>query len=215
VFTVGAVDTNGIVANFSSRGPNASGTIKPDGVALGVNAAVITVNNAIGTSNGTSFASPILAGAIASFWQAFPDRSNLEIMQMVRESSSRFNNPNVELGFGIPDFQLALNGLGTPEIPGEPVDPEAPIDPGTPSIPEGDIVLFPNPGNSMIAIQFPNENETEGQFVTIFDIYGKKVLQKRLAIGNNEIAVEQLSNAMYIIHLETPEGIKRFKFIKN
>lgn len=213
VFTVGAVNAVGNFASFSSRGPNANGIVKPDGMAMGVNTAVITVNNTIGTSNGTSFASPVLAGAIASLWQAFPDKSNLGIMQIVRESSSHFSNPNPELGFGIPDFQLALNASNAPELPEPPVVPEVPVDPELPSIPEEDIVLFPNPGNSIIAIRFSNGSAQ--QFVTIFDIYGKKVLQKQFANGNNEIAVEQLSNAMYIIHLETPEGIKRFKFIKN
>ena len=208
VFTVGAVNAAGTNASFSSRGPNAAGIIKPDGVALGVNAAVVATNNAIGTANGTSFSSPIMAGAMACLWQAFPEKSNLEIMQMARESASIYSNPTAQLGYGIPDFELALSALETPEEPGKPLEPEVPETPDAEAI-----VLFPNPGNNSIAIQLTNSNE--GYFVTIFDIYGKKVLQKLLSTGDNEIPVEQLSNAIYIVQLESSEGTKKFKFIKN
>lgn len=217
VFTVGAVNAAGNHASFSSRGPNADGIIKPDGMALGVNAAVVATNNTIGTANGTSFSSPIMAGAIACLWQAFPEKSNLEIMQIVRESASRFNNPSQEMGYGIPNFELALSSLETSEEPEEPIEPEEPVEPEVPEVPETPeeeaIVLFPNPGNNRVAIQLPNSDE--GYYVTIFDIYGKKVLQKQLSTGDNEIPVEQLSNAMYIVQLESSEGTKKFKFIKN
>lgn len=205
VFTVGAVNAAGNNASFSSRGPTAAGIIKPDGMALGVNAAVVATNNAIVTASGTSFASPIMAGAIACLWQAFPEKSNLEIMQMVRESASIYANPTAQLGYGIPDFELALSSLETPE---EPLEPEVPETPDSEAM-----VLFPNPGINRITIQLPNSDN--GYFVTIFDIYGKKVLQKQLSTGDNEIPVEQLSKAMYIVQLESSDGIKKFKFIKN
>ncbi|MEA1784975.1 S8 family serine peptidase [Arenibacter sp. GZD96] len=205
VFAVGAVNAMGNYAGFSSRGPNADGRIKPDGMAMGVNAAIITTNNSVGTANGTSFASPILAGAMACLWQAFPDKSNLELMQLVRESSSLYTNPTSQMGFGIPNFETALSALEPPEIPVVPQVPEI-SDNAT-------IFIFPNPGNQAITIQLTST--LGAHLVTVFDIYGKLVLQKQLTQGDNEIPVVQLSNALYIVHVEGSEGIKKFKFIKN
>ena len=115
VFGVGAVDANGNYATFSSRGPSSDGRIKPDGMALGERATVIGPDDRLVPNNGTSFASPIMAGAIASFWQAFPQKTNLEIMAMVRGSSSHYQNPNSQMGYGIPDFSLPLAVLGINE----------------------------------------------------------------------------------------------------
>ncbi|MEG3657073.1 S8 family serine peptidase [Arenibacter palladensis] len=197
VFGVGAVDTSGNYVAFSSRGPSADGRIKPDGMALGAGATVIGPDDRLVKNNGTSFASPIMAGAMASFWQAFPDKNNMEIMAMVRESSSRYQNPNSQMGFGIPDFSEALTLLG--------------IDISN----AGDDLwyLFPNPSKTDFQIQLP---ETYGNaHVTLFDIYGRRILERELNQGNEEISVETLSRAIYIVHVNVDGVQKKFKFIKN
>ena len=60
------------IASFSSFGPSADGRVKPELSAQGAGTVIGNTNGAIGTSNGTSFSSPLLAGFAASFWQAFP-----------------------------------------------------------------------------------------------------------------------------------------------
>ena len=64
VFGVGAVDGSDNYVAFSSRGPSADGRVKPDGMALGGGATVIGPDDRLVRNNGTSFASPIMAGAI-------------------------------------------------------------------------------------------------------------------------------------------------------
>ncbi len=64
VFAVGAVDKKGLIGNFSSWGPNASGQQKPDGVSVGVDAFFIGTDGNLYSGNGTSFANPNLAGLI-------------------------------------------------------------------------------------------------------------------------------------------------------
>tara|TARA_R100001369_G_scaffold90306_1_gene129125 strand:+ start:12074 stop:13702 length:1629 start_codon:yes stop_codon:yes gene_type:complete len=197
VFGVGAVDTSGDYVAFSSRGPSADGRIKPDGMALGAGATVIGPDDRLVKNNGTSFASPIMAGAMASFWQAFPDKNNMEIMDMVRESSTRYQNPNSQMGFGIPDFSEALTLLG--------------IDISN----AGDDLwyLFPNPSKTDFQIQLP---ETYGNaHVTLFDIYGRRILERELNQGNEEISVETLSRAIYIVHVNVDGVRKEYKLIKN
>ena len=197
VLGVGAVDTSGDYVAFSSRGLSADGRIKPDGMALGAGATVIGPDDRLVKNNGTSFASPIMAGAMASFWQAFPDKNNMEIMAMVRESSSRYQNPNSRMGFGIPNFSKALTLLG--------------IDISK----SGDdlLYLFPNPSKTDFQVRLP---ETYGNaHVTLFDIYGRRILERQLNQGNEEISVETLSRAIYIVHVNVDGVRKEYKLIKN
>ena len=203
VYTVGAVDMDGTYVSFSSRGPNAQGTVKPDGMAMGRNSAVVDENNAVVRNNGTSFSSPIMAGAIASFWGALPDKTNLEIMQLVRESSSLFQSPNSQMGYGIPNFEMALtlNGIDMQQGGGEVI--------GENTL---DYILFPNPMETNVQIQLPLGATTA--ILKLYDVYGKRILEKQITETDNQISVEQFSRAMYIVQLEM-EGIsKEYKMIK-
>ncbi|NBU05870.1 MAG: peptidase S8, partial [Sphingobacteriia bacterium] len=101
ICTVGAVDSLGIVANFSSTGPTFDGRIKPDLVARGVGAWVSFSNGQCGPGNGTSFATPILAGAIACFWQSHSNYNNIKLLDTLRKIASNAINPNNSIGWGI------------------------------------------------------------------------------------------------------------------
>jgi subtilisin family serine protease len=104
VLTVGAVDSDGMNTNFSSLGNSADGRVKPDVMALGGNSTVMNVDGTITRANGTSFASPIMCGAVACFWQANPKLTALEVVQAVRRLGNNFATPNNVFGYGIPDF---------------------------------------------------------------------------------------------------------------
>ncbi len=106
---VGAVDSLGVVANFSSYGPNSNGQIKPDVAAIGRNA--IVANNNTGMPNfgsGTSYACPNMAGISTCLWQAFPEASNMKIRNVLKQSASNFSNPDNRIGFGIPNAKKAF-----------------------------------------------------------------------------------------------------------
>lgn len=191
VYAVGAVDSQGNYVSFSSRGPNANGVVKPDGMAMGRSAAIITPSNEIALSNGTSFASPIMAGAITCLWQAYPNRTNVEIMQMVRESSSMYTAPNANMGYGIPDFSVFATVYDDEDDPYE----------------QQGIMVYPNPVSERITIQL-GENENIA-LVKVFTVSGRLVKEQEIIAGEQEIDVSALKSAIYIIEVKTDTGRKQ------
>ncbi|MFM7840052.1 MAG: S8 family serine peptidase, partial [Chitinophagaceae bacterium] len=111
VFAVGAVDPFGNIASFSSWGPNGAGLPKPDVVSVGQGTILIDGFGNVARGNGTSFSNPLLCGLMACLWQAFPEFTNREIMQVVKKSSSLSASPSYRFGYGIPDFQKAFEAL--------------------------------------------------------------------------------------------------------
>lgn len=113
IIAVGAVQHDGAVASFSSVGPSADGRIKPDLVAPG-DMVVVAGNTGteLGLSSGTSLASPMLAGALASLWSAFPDKTAAQVLDAVFTVADQANQPDSERGYGLPDMTRAWMRLG-------------------------------------------------------------------------------------------------------
>lgn len=124
VLTVGAIDTLGNIGAFSSYGPTSDGRIKPEVCAVGVRTALINASGQIINSNGTSFATPLLAGLAACLWSAYPNENAMQIRERIIRSADHYDSPDPEhhYGYGVPDawqaYQMALpTGLETIELP--------------------------------------------------------------------------------------------------
>ena len=110
ILTVGAIsdiDTQRIAA-FSSVGPTQDGRVKPDVVALGAPARVISGRGTITSSMGTSFSSPVVCGLVACLWQAMPDKTASEIIEIIRRTGNNYQHPDNIYGYGVPDFWQAF-----------------------------------------------------------------------------------------------------------
>ena len=108
IIAVGAVTSASTRADFSSMGPTADGRIKPDLVAPGEQVVVAgDVGTELGLSNGTSLASPMLAGGLAALWSDFPEKTANEILEAVYQAADQNTEPDNERGYGLPNLAKA------------------------------------------------------------------------------------------------------------
>ena len=105
--TVGAVTEELGNAPFSAVGPTQDGRIKPDVVAIGSPATIVTGRGTIAQDMGTSFASPIICGLTACLWQALPKLTARQIIQLIRQTSRNSEHPDNITGYGLPNFWRA------------------------------------------------------------------------------------------------------------
>ena len=198
VLTIGAVDSNGDYASFSSVGPTVDGRIKPDIMAQGSNSAVISTSGNVTFSSGTSFSSPIMAGVVACLWQSRPETPNSHIMQIIRESSSLYNNPTNQMGYGIPNFEDAYNALLTLGVEEEFL--------------MSNFALYPNPVSSKVNVSFPEGVHT-AEF-SVFSILGQEVLTTEISSNRNTIDISSLTKGMYLVTITSNGNRVSFKLIK-
>ena len=107
ILTVGAVNMDKKNTPFSGVGPTQDGRVKPDVMALGSPASLISGRGSVVRDMGTSFSTPLVAGLVACLWQALPEKTALEIISLVRQTGSNSNEPDNIFGYGIPNFWRA------------------------------------------------------------------------------------------------------------
>ena len=194
ILAVGAVDSTGIIARFSSRGPSYDGRIKPDVVAQGVYDIAQHPNGNFIYCSGTSCSSPVMAGLTASLWQAHPNSTNMEVINAIRRSASQYFNPDSVYGYGIPNMFKADWLLQMLE------------DTGSDSFIT--FSLFPNPATDYfyLGILRPGETNTEEVVMTVYDMSGQVWQQKVFDITGSQYIVEiedisGLSTGIYILDI--------------
>lgn len=196
VLAVGAVKADETIASFSSRGPRVDGAVKPNVVAQGRAAIVGDLGDGIRTVNGTSFSSPILAGMAASLWQAVPQASAQEIFNAIEESASLYQNPNDSLGYGIPNFELALEQLqdltNTRDF----------------SVGNQTLRLYPNPlADGMMLNLVAPQNFGESLILELYDITGKQILSKRVSSIEGRARLQSMPLLSEGLYIATVRGV--------
>jgi subtilisin family serine protease len=115
VIAVGAVDSAGRIAYFSSNGPTSDGRMKPDVVAMGVDvyaaASYSFTYDTAGYSfvSGTSFSGPLTAGVCALILSTHPELTPAQVMESLKMTSNRKDSPNNVYGWGLVNaYEAAL-----------------------------------------------------------------------------------------------------------
>ena len=110
---VGAVNSIGQIASFSSRGPTYDGRIKPNICAQGVLSVVADQDSTIRYANGT-FSAPIVQGCQLVYGKHYQIKHQMLVTWMFSnysKSSHLFQNPNDSLGYGIHFYLGFLNTI--------------------------------------------------------------------------------------------------------
>lgn len=195
VLSVGAVNSLRNYVSFSSIGPSFDGRVKPDVMAQGLNAVVSNTDGSISVNSGTSFSGPIIAGMVASFWQAIPTFTNAQIVQFIKESSDRFTNPNPQYGYGIPNFQLALtNALSNIQFN------------------LNLISVYPNPVKEVVTFSIPTIGSSKE--ISIYNSLGQMVMNQSSLNQILNISLQSLESGMYFYKIAVANGTKIGKIIK-
>ncbi len=102
------------VAPFSSRGPRGDGRRKPDIAAQGVMVYCADADNIpiVKTSDGTSLATPLLAGGTALIMSVFPELRPWEVRELLFATASQSTAPDTALGYGLADIFKAISSNG-------------------------------------------------------------------------------------------------------
>ncbi len=192
ITTVGAVDSDGYIAYFSSIGPNANGVPKPEIVASGVDVAVVTPFNEYTQASGTSFSSPILCGMVACLIQAFPLVPPQTLKQMIIETGNYYDNYQIDYVYGIPDFErVFLNNSIISES-------------GTINV-----RISPNPAKNYLQIS----SEKNIDFIEIVDLSGRSIMKKAINSNESQIDISGLNTGLYFIIFRTENRKSTEKFL--
>jgi serine protease AprX len=111
IIAVGAVDSGGVIAGFSSVGPTYDRRIKPEVVARGVFNYCADPHNIIGYArvSGTSLSTPLVGGCAAVLLSAHPDWTAMQIREALMMTANNAASPNNTYGWGLVDLFSALN----------------------------------------------------------------------------------------------------------
>lgn len=217
-------ETVGDLSSFSSYGPTVDGRMKPNITAPGCFIISAVSNNdasgnlmyaeynenfgrynQYGYMQGTSMASPFVAGIVATWLQAYPQLTPEQLHEIVqntaRKDSFTATAPDSNWGYGKIN---ALDGLRQCIEKQETgcVSVAMPFD-GTVRIADGNIVLgFARNTQATLGI-------TSMTGSTLFS----NQLGKRSAGETLSVAVPQLPKGVYLLSVKTPTATKTFKFV--
>ncbi|NDK54348.1 S8 family serine peptidase [Pontibacter fetidus] len=199
VLTVGAVDSVGTIASFSSRGPTADGQIKPDVVALGASAYVLNSSGNLVKSNGTSFSGPIMAGFATILWQGYQSKTNYELIQLIRQLGSKANNPDNIVGYGLPNYSRVVTAL-----------PASNSD-------EGIAIVNPVTGPEMMLL-LSEKWRTKPAELQLLDATGKLILRKTLQTNQERQTINlqplALQKGIYLCRVISGKQVATVRFVK-
>ena len=202
ILSIGAVNTQGIAANFTSLGPSFDGRVKPDVVATGVGTILANPeNNSLMSGNGTSFATPLTAGLCACLWQGNPGATNTEIINALRLTASQSISPDTILGYGIANFHKAYLLLKKQQK--------------NTSINKPSYLISANPFQERMELIITSLS-TSGWMVDIYNIQGK-IAERYVNVSPNRplLIGNKIKSGVYLLRILSGKQIAIEKIIKN
>ena len=220
VISVGAVNYDNAIAPFSSEGPSQwtdvaqyndypyttgstteIGLIRPDICAPGVQIKSLDYNTTDGYTlmDGTSMATPLVAGTIALMLSKNHELTPAQIDEILENTavetrhgtSLRYRHKNNDFGSGLLDALAAVKA----------------VDPDAVSESQNKIGVYPNPSMGDFTIVGEGMNS-----ISVFSYEGK--LLKTIEINGNECHINGLPNGVFVLKIDTNQGVIVNKIVK-
>ncbi|HVP57526.1 MAG TPA: S8 family serine peptidase [bacterium] len=182
VISVGAVDSTGVRTSWSSQGPTYDGRIKPTIMAMGRADYVASTSGPTIylRGSGTSFATPLTAGAIALILQKHPNWLPGNVIEAVMATGTRASNPDTLYGWGIFQAYTASNF--------------APSGTGSGGNVASRLGIYPNPCRTSFYISYPATAAGAVGPVEFYDVAGR--LLGRLGLASSSPTEVRLDQAI-------------------
>jgi subtilisin family serine protease len=203
IIAVGAVTTTGIPSSFSSFGPSSDGRVKPEICATGTSSAVVNTGGVTTYENGTSFATPIMAGMMACLLQKYKDINTMidvpTLLNSVFKSGSLYNAPTTQMGYGIPNFQQAeqnlvlFNSLRLVE--------------------QSKFSIGYNPTYHTISIRFTDGRNPVNGSVRIYSMTGSQLVNQPLVDSSTFLRTDQFQTGVYAVVISVDGNTETNKVI--
>jgi hypothetical protein len=172
---------------------------------VGAGTFVIATNGAVAQGDGTSFSNPNMAGLIACLWQAFPEFSNMQIIDAVRRSASKYSNPDDRVGYGIPNMRLAYQLLLEKKYEG--------------LLEDEWVKAFPNPFMDNLNVLVKAKETGTAQYM-LFDMSGKMIHQGSQPSARDRVisiripGLDQLPRGAYNLRILNGNWDKTVRLVK-
>ena len=197
VISVGAVNSEGDIAYFSSHGPTYDGRIKPEVCARGVSTWCVNANSdSYRTGSGTSLSAPLVSGAAAVILRAHPDWTPMEVREAMMMTADNADSPDNDYGYGVIDVMAAID-YETSAIDENSIPDEFSI-----------LNIYPNPFNPTTTMQFKVGTDVHTS-LHVYDITGhlvETIINEKLMAGDHYYKWDAsgLSSGIYFIHINLP-----------
>jgi subtilisin family serine protease len=207
-FSVGATRSNDSIASFSSRGPaliSGKKQLKPDVSAPGVSVKSAFPGKKYGSLSGTSMAGPHVAGLAALLFSANPSLIGQveKVEQIIRETAlplysaqvcanlSGGVSPNPVYGYGRVDALAAVKKALSVTPVFEASDPS--------------VRIYPLPGHQQLFVSLEQHDFS----FSLFDIFGREIVQDQLGPSVSIINLPQLAPGIYVYTLSNAEKMTK------
>ena len=210
VIAVGAVNGNDQAADFTSQGPvtwtntefgdyaydPGIGLIRPDICApgVGIKSLDYLTTNGYCTMDGTSQATPCVAGVIALMLSKNPELTPSDICRIIEETSLKLS-----------DHKSNITGVG--RIDALAAIQQVPDHDGVEELLASQVLVYPNPSLDNFIVECDGMTE-----IDIFSMDGRLV--KKIATNNRQCHIDELNKGIYLLKVNTINGTSIQKIVK-
>jgi subtilisin family serine protease len=202
VVPVGATDAEDKLAYFSSRGPEmAQRGLSAPGVAI----YTADMGGGYASVDGTSFATPLAAGAAALVWSAKPVYTSTDVANVLRNTADDLGaaGPDNNFGYGRVNIHRALRYAVEGTLSGFKGEAKA--------------IAFPNPfrpaSDRILSFSFPADTAGTGLTVEVYTMEGELVKKlDGLTWDGRNAAGNPAATGVYVFLVKSDSGKARGKF---